>query len=291
MQILSGEQWRERQDAHHARVDTLLGPARRRRHRGETHAIEDFLFTYYAYRPTLLRRWHPGTGVGLRDAAIFSDRVDYVEHDGVVSLDIRRVTARLNPLVTWARRLLRAVSERQGRFDCFGLHEWAMLYQSETVRHPNIALRVTSDEIDATVEGHRLTCSHFDAFRFFTTPARQRNSTQLRRDDQVHDDQPGCLHANMDLYKIAYKVAPLLPAELMVDAFELAREIRVLDMRASPYDVSRYGYQPVPIETSAGRAEYARLQRQFATEAAPLRQRILAVLDIAADGGEIRQRP
>ena len=28
----------------------------------------DFLFTYYAYKPAQLRRWHPGTGVTLADA-------------------------------------------------------------------------------------------------------------------------------------------------------------------------------------------------------------------------------
>ena len=30
-----------------------------------------------------------------------------------------------------------------------------------------------------------------------------------------------------------------VPGELMLDAFELARDIRELDMRASPYDLTR----------------------------------------------------
>ena len=35
-------------------------------------------------------------------------------------------------------------------------------------------------------------------------------------------------------------------------------------MRASPYDLAGLGYPPVPIETPAGRAEYARAQAGFA---------------------------
>jgi hypothetical protein len=47
-------------------------------------------------------------------------------------------------------------------------------------------------------------------------------------------------------------------------------------MRASPYDLSALGYSPVPIETPAGRAEYAAAQRAYAAEAAALRDRLLA---------------
>ena len=39
------------------------------RSRGEKHPIWDFLFTYYSYKPAVLRRWHPGAGVELEDAA------------------------------------------------------------------------------------------------------------------------------------------------------------------------------------------------------------------------------
>ena len=45
-------------------------------------------------------------------------------------------------------------------------------------------------------------------------------------------EQPGCLHAGMDLYKHAYRLTPLVASELVADCFELARDIRVLDMRA-----------------------------------------------------------
>jgi hypothetical protein len=83
----------------------------------------------------------------------------------------------------------------------------------------------------------------------------------------------------MDLYKWSYKLSPLVPSELVVDAFALAREIRTLDMRASPYDLAGLGYPPVRVETPEGRAEYAAAQRGFAERAAPLRARLLAAID------------
>ncbi len=83
----------------------------------------------------------------------------------------------------------------------------------------------------------------------------------------------------MDIYKWAYKLYPYVPAEVVADCFELAAEIREMDMRASPYDLADYGYQAVRIETPAGRAEYSRAQAAFAQRAAPLRKRLIDVCD------------
>jgi hypothetical protein len=83
----------------------------------------------------------------------------------------------------------------------------------------------------------------------------------------------------MDLYKWAYKLLPAVPSDLVADAFELARDVRVLDMRASPYDLSGLGYAPVRIETPEGRAEYVAAQRAFAERGTLLRARLLAALD------------
>ena len=55
--------------------------------------------------------------------------------------------------------------------------------------------------------------------------------------------------------------------------------IRTLDMEASPYDLSAWGYAPVPIETADGKAEYVRRQRAFAERGQALRERLLAVID------------
>jgi hypothetical protein len=124
-------------------------------------------------------------------------------------------------------------------------------------------------------------CSHFDAFRFFTPPARPLNLLQPTRETQHENEQPGCLHANMDLYKWSYKLAPIVGSTTVVDCFELARDIRTLDMRASPYDLAGLGYEPVRIETPEGRAEYATAQRAFAERAAPLRRRLIDIVDRA----------
>src|SRR5581483_1197236 len=127
----------------------------------------------------------------------------------------------------------------------------------------------------AVVDATPVRCSHFDAYRFFTPAARPLNRLHPTRETRPDNEQPGCLHANMDLYKWAYKLSPLVPSELVVDCFELARDIRELDMRASPYDLAALGYHPVRVETPEGRAEYAAAQRAFAERAAPLRARLL----------------
>jgi len=129
------------------------------------------------------------------------------------------------------------------------------------------------------VERHGIRCSHFDAYRFFTDSAAPRNALRPTRDSQVAMEQPGCLHAGMDVYKWAFKLTPLVPSELVGDAFDLAREIRVLDMEASPYDLRELGYDPVPIETPEGKAAYLERQRAFADRSNALRRRLLAVLD------------
>ena len=87
----------------------------------------------------------------------------------------------------------------------------------------------------------------------------------------------------MDLYKWADKLGPLVPGELLLDAFTLARDIRELDMRASPYDLADLGYAPVRIETPEGKAAYVDAQRAFADRGGALRTRLLDVLDPLSD--------
>ena len=101
-------------------------------------------------------------------------------------------------------------------------------------------LRLGTTGTDEVVESHRIACSHFDAFRFFTDSARPLNTLQPGRDDRAAFEQPGCLHAGMDLYKHAFRLTPLVPSELVADCFELAWDIRELDMRASPYDFATW---------------------------------------------------
>src|SRR5262249_43221603 len=150
-----------------------------------------------------------------------------------------------------------ATMARPAHLGCFGMHEWAMVYrQSQAeVRHNAWPLRLTPASIATTVDERGVRCSHFDAYRFFTAPARPLHVLRPTRETQADNEQPGCLHANMDLYKWAYKLSPLTSSELVADCFALARDIRALDMRASPYDLPGLGYPPVRVETPEGRAE------------------------------------
>ena len=79
----------------------------------------------------------------------------------------------------------------------------------------------------------------------------------------------------MDLYKWAYKLSPAIASNLTADCFDLAREVRELDMRAAPYDLRPLGYEPVAIETAEGKATYVGAQRDFASRAHVLRRRLV----------------
>jgi len=277
VRVLSTSEWRPLAEAHAARVDDLVRPHLARRADQVKHPVHDFLFTYYSQRPAQLRRWHPGHGVALEDAESYASLKGYAG-DPVTVADAYVVAQR--PLLTRLHSLLAATAARAPRLGCFGLHEWAMVHRSAEhgTRH-DWPLRLGPEGTDAVVESHRIACSHFDAFRFFTPTARPLNTLRPARDDRPAFEQPGCLHAGMDLYKHAFRLTPMVSSELVADCFELAREIRVLDMQAAPYDLTDLGVEPVPIETAEGKAAYVEAQRGFAERGAPLRARLLAVCE------------
>jgi hypothetical protein len=175
----------------------------------------------------------------------------------------------------WVMSLLQAISSRPISIGCDGLHEWAMVYRQADVRHPHLPLRLPRAELDAFVASSPIRCSHFDAFRFFTPEARPLNRIQPESETRHELEQGGCLHVNMDVYRWAYSFHPWTSDAMVIDAFLLARDIRILDMQASPYDVTSLGLTPVAIETDAGREEYRRQQLAFAHRATELRQRLL----------------
>lgn len=283
MEVLTEPQWRARTAAHEARVDAATAAHLRRRHVGRKHPVEDFLYTYYSVKPAQLRRWHPGAGVTLQSSSPAPQggwRFYLNDADGT-RVDVDAFMEARGDTVRFVRELLSRTAARPGRFGCFGLHEWAMVYRLEQsdVRHASWPLRLGPEGTDAVVESHQIACSHFDAYRFFTPAARPRNVLSPTRADQAAHEQPGCLHAGMDLYKWATKLTPLVPSELVMDCFGLAREIRELDMRASPYDLRELGYEPVPIETPEGKAAYAAEQRSFATRSQALRGHLVELID------------
>lgn len=274
--VLTRDRWRARERAHQERADRLTAEHRARAQRGEKHPVWDFLFTYYGYKPSQLRRWHPGAGVVLEDASERAEWRWYSAGDrpDSVAPDAGRYAQEKPELAQLVERMLRRTAARPGQFGCFGLHEWAMVYQQDETRHP-VPLRLGRAGTDAVVEANELRCTHFDAFRFFTAPAVPRNRLGLSRETQPDFEQPGCLHAGMDLYRWAMKLGPLIPGELLLDAFELARDIRLLDMEAAPYDLAAWDVVPVAIETAEGKAEYVRRQREFSVRGAALRAALL----------------
>ena len=281
--ILAEREWRLRQRAHETRVRTWTDPQQARAARGERHPVYDFLFHYYSFRPAWLRRWHPGPDVVLGgDAAReFLRWPEYHETAEGVMLDCATLPAHRREFVAWLRDLLTAMQSRPPFFGCHGLHEWAMVYRQtpDEVRHNAWPLRFAPAELARIAESLPVCCSHFDAFRFFTAPARPLNKLQPGRADATQLEQRGCLHANMDLYKWASKLAPFTPSELVADCFALARDIREVDMRASPYDLRALGFEPIAIEAPAGRADYETRQRAFAARGEPLRARLVALCE------------
>lgn len=282
-QVLTPEQWQERAATHEIRVDRYAKPYLKRRSAGQKHPVEDFLFTYYTHKPGQLRRWHPGAGVVLSGEQA-SERLGwkfYTATEDGVTVDVERFLAERKEAVDFAKIILHGTGDRPAQFGCFGLHEWAMVYQQDAndVRHEYLELRLGSTGTDRVVEENRIRCTHFDAFRFYTPQAVGLNELTPTRENQRTLEQPGCLHANMDLYKWAYKLAPALPSELLMDCFELSWRIRAMDMQASPYDIADWGYPPISIETAAGKADYVVAQRGFSAEAQELRRRLLAAVE------------
>lgn len=276
-------EWRARAAAHRARVEPLAEAALQRRARGGKHPVEDFLFTYYRFPPGRLKQWLPPLGVaielepaGLAEYAHLDDSPWLCVEAGWAALDPARLTDKTREAAAWIAMLCRRILQRPPHYRCYGLHEWAMVYRQtpEQIRHQGHALRLPPEELARFVESQSLCCTHYDAYRFFTAEAAPRNAFRPTLEARPEFEQGACLHANMDLYKWAAKLWPWVGSDLVGRAFALAAEGRVLDMRASPYDLAHLGYAPIRIETVRGRAEYESAQRALAEKARPLREEL-----------------
>ncbi len=280
--ILPAADWRARVEQHRQRAERFTLSARKRRDFGTPHPVEDFLFRYYPYPFALLENWQPGYGVALEmssDALPDFATRHYSSRDGLLFADPALLTTKERLRLQWILELLEATQDRAPNFACHGLHEWAMVYRGKDVRHDGIApLRLPQGEIDSLVESRAICCSHHDAFRFFAKESRPLNRLQPSLESRHLLEQPGCVHANMDLYKWTAKSMPWAGSDLLMDCFELAMELRELDMRASPYDLTEWGCEPIRIETPEGRRDYETEQRRLAVMALPLRERLMMTL-------------
>jgi hypothetical protein len=245
-----------------------------RRSRGQKHPVWDFLFTYYTFAPRRLLDWVPGivdADGGLRE---FVDPPS--APDGWPAWEAPPPPPRLNQTAEWTAELCRQILDRPDRFTCCGLHEWAMVYglPQTQIRHSHTQLRLNPTDLSRFVESQSLNCTHYDAFRFFTDNARPLNQFQPDLHSRQRLEQGGCLHANMDLYKWSAKLWPWIGSDLVGETFVLATQARALDMRASPYELKSLGFEPIPIETAAGRQQVQVEQQAIADRARPLRERL-----------------
>tara|TARA_R100001143_G_C3361305_1_gene136524 strand:+ start:38819 stop:39724 length:906 start_codon:yes stop_codon:yes gene_type:complete len=275
------EIWLTKKREHETHLSSLLDPYLEKRSRQVKDPVLDFLFEYYPFRPAHLKRWSPGIGRSL----LFRFPETLPE---ISELILEKNSAFLNPVLLpnkrvrsaeWIVKMLKNSSQKKPLFGCFGMHEWAMVYRTEDVRHEQIPLRLSDEKINEFVESRPLLCTHFDAFRFFTDKAKPMNKNVPDRDNFEEMEQPGCIHTNMDLYKWSFKLYPWISGELLKEAFLNAVEARRIDMQASPYDVRSYGLDPIRIETEDGRLEYVKKQMEIYEESKPIRKRLISELE------------
>lgn len=275
--ILSRAEWTASKKEHEEKLSVILDPYLEKRSKQIKDPVTDFLFEYYHFRPAHLQRWSPGAGILLElgDESDLPEISELTTNDSAAWLDLNLFPDNRQESFRWMYKLLVNTQNANPFFGCFGMHEWAMVYKADEIRHDQLPLRLSSSEIAEFVESRPLLCTHFDAFRFFTDEARPLNKQQLSREQFQETEQPGCIHTNMDLYKWSFKLYPWISSDQISDAFMLALEARRFDMQASPYDLREYGLDPICIETESGRKEYLRKQKEIYKKSLPVRNRLI----------------
>jgi hypothetical protein len=274
--VLTAGEWKKRQLNHKKLLKPVLDPYLEKRSRQIKNPVLDFLFEYYHFRPSHLMRWSPGIGIALEKSGDDIPEISELKIlDGHIYLDPADFPDNRRSSAEWISKLLIKTDGRKPSFGCFGMHEWAMVYRSGDVRHNQLPLRMDSDQIAEFVESRPLVCTHFDAYRFFTPEAQPLNKYELTRNNFIDNEQPGCIHNNMDLYKWAFKLYPWISGDIIRNAFLLAVEARYIDMQASPYDLSAEGLMPIKIETEEGRREYIEKQTLIYEKGIPIRKKLI----------------
>lgn len=282
--IFSHSEWTTAQEIHADRVNHKLSDYLTNRGLQKKHPVLDFMFEYYSFRPSLLSRWTPGLKSVLE--CTNEDSLPQVlsgwtqtERDfwrlNVAEFKPNRLSGLERTLT-----LLKNTAEQKPFLGCNGMHEWAMVYGKNASRYKWLPFRLSQETINAFVEEYPIRCSHYDAFRFFTPEAKPLNKLHPELSTTPEFEQPGCLHANMDLYKWAYKYYPWVSSELIWQSFELAWEIRQVDMQASPYDLTDFGVEPICIETENGQKKYREQQYDFYLAGKPLRLSLIEELEL-----------
>ena len=177
-QTLTYAVWQRMAQEHRCKAEGWTIPYRSRRTQGKLHPIHDFLFIYYRFAPSHLEHWHPSFGTCLEvEQSVTNYSKKYYSHNKAgLFQDLTKIDAKARKRLQWSYDLCCSVERRTAQFNCFGMHEWAMVYKGGPEGRPRhegkLALRLPQKEIDALVEKNLICCSHFDAFRFFTDVAK-----------------------------------------------------------------------------------------------------------------------
>ncbi len=276
---LEKKKWQALKNEHEKTVAGIVNSYLEKKQNQQKDVVLDFLFGYYAFRPSRLKKWSPGFGVMLKEAApdnfpSSAGRQMAFTDEGAF-LNLKYFPAHRKHSAKWILSLLKNSLRKKPSFGCFGMHEWAMVYKTEQMRHRHLRLRMPEEELADFIKSRPLVCTHFDAFRHFTGPAKSLNKFAPSQEEVVDTEQPGCLHTNMDLYKWAFKMYPWIGSELIRKAFILAIEARKVDMKASPYDLREQGLAPIKIETKQGRMKYVKLQKEIYGRSISIREQLI----------------
>jgi hypothetical protein len=294
MKVLSRESWLKALDAQAQRVQTLLqGNGLQQKN----HPIYNFISSYYHFKPEILFQFSPD----LETTLMFNDESDLVHlSKRGRSMCVDRIhfdptnmqfSSKQIEAFRKTHRILLSVHNRPPTLNCFGFHEWAMLYSeaSSVDLKQDLPLRVSRESIRDVLMTNKLRCSHYDAFRFFTKDSMPLNTVNvnLSRMNQEISEQPGCVHVHMDMFKWSFKIFPFISSELLTDTLSLSLQARSLDMRASPYDLkacsnlgAMFNPEPILVETPSGRRDYQKYQMELYAKSKPIREKLISAYSL-----------
>ena len=222
--------WRERRAAHEERVDDWLAPHLRRRAAGRPIRSRTSSSPTTRTGPRSCAGGTPAPGVVLAGVARPRAGPDYAPRAAGATLDTAAVLARRGDSMRLDPRAAGPHGRARGR-------TWAASACTSGRWSTGRPRRGTPQRLAAAalarsdrrvVRGERgVRCSHFDAYRFFTAPARPLNVLRPTREAQ-HDAGAAGLPARQHgpLQVGVQAVARWSPSELVADCFALARDIR-----------------------------------------------------------------
>ena len=154
---------------------------------------------------------------------------------------------------------------------------WSTGSRPSEVRHADWPLRLGADGHRRGRGAHRIRCSHFDAFRFFTAagPAAATPCSPTRDDrpDVRAAGLPARRHGPLQVGLQAQPRWCLASWSPTASSWPATSASSTCARRRTTCASS--GYEPVRIETAEGKAEYVAAQRAFAERAQALRARLV----------------